>query len=83
MVSHDKNCRYLLDSLSDYIDDQLEEELCRELEKHLAGCENCKIVVDTLRKTVYLYQVNTAQPELPNEIRQRLYQKLDMSDFLS
>jgi len=83
MVSHDKNCRYLLDSLSDYIDNQLEEELCRELEKHLAGCENCKIVVDTLRKTVYLYQVTTAQPELPNEIRQRLYQKLDMSDFLS
>ena len=82
VMLHDKNCRHLLDSLSDYIDGQLGDELCQELDKHLVGCENCKIVVDTLRKTVYLYQVNNSESEIPSEVRQRLYQKLDMNEFL-
>lgn len=79
---HDKNCRHLLDSLSDYVDGQLGDELCQELEKHLAGCENCNIVVDTLRKTVYLYQVDNSKNEIPKEVRRRLYQKLDMTELL-
>jgi anti-sigma factor (TIGR02949 family) len=81
-MPHDKNCRHLLDSLSEYIDGELGEELCQVLEKHLVDCENCKIVVDTLRKTIYLYQVSASDPEIPTDVRQRLYQRLDFSEFL-
>lgn len=81
-MPHDKNCRHLLDSLSDYIDGQLESELCQMLEKHLAGCDNCKIVVDTLRRTVYLYQVTAPEPEIPSDVRERLFRRLDISDFI-
>ena len=81
-MSHNKNCRYLLDSLSDYIDGQLGDELCQELEKHLSSCEDCKIVVDTLRRTVSLYQISVAEPDIPTDVRERLYQRLDISEFL-
>lgn len=76
------NCRQLLESLSEYIDGVLEENLCSELERHLAGCENCRIVVDTLRKTVSLYQVNAEPAILPEEVRSRLYRCLELSEYL-
>ena len=40
------NCEGLLGSLSDYIDGELGAELCRQIEKHIAECEDCRIAVD-------------------------------------
>lgn len=77
-----KGCRHLLGSLSQYIDGDLESDLCAELERHLAGCENCRVVVDTLQKTVYLYQATSEQVPLPEGLRERLFHRLDMDDFL-
>jgi predicted anti-sigma-YlaC factor YlaD len=76
------NCRALLASLSDYVDGILEDELCAEIERHMGDCENCRIVIDTLRKTIYLYQSISAQPEVPDEVRERLYQRLKLDEFL-
>jgi hypothetical protein len=77
----EKNCKSLLGSLSDYVDGTAEEEICRELERHLSECNNCRIVVDTLKKTVYLYQSNT-EADLPLEVRERLFKRLDLDEFL-
>lgn len=76
------NCRYLLGSLSDYIDGAAEEQICAEIERHLAECENCRVVVDTLRKTVYLYRLDTEETTMPSDVRQRLYRCLDLDEFL-
>ena len=43
------------------------------LEQHLEDCEDCRIVVDTLRKTVYLYHESAQTEDIPADIRQRLY----------
>jgi hypothetical protein len=45
-------CKNLLASLSDYVDGSLSENLCTEIERHMAGCENCRLVVDSLRTTI-------------------------------
>jgi anti-sigma factor RsiW len=76
------NCQTLLGYLSDYIDGDLREELCRAIESHMAGCENCRVVVDTLRKTVYLYHHTDGPPGVPSEVRTRLYRQLDLDDLL-
>lgn len=77
----DKKCKVLLGSLSDYVDGTAQEELCRELERHLAGCEDCRIVVDTLKKTVYLYHAST-DTDLPVAVRERLFKRLDLDQYL-
>ena len=77
------NCRYLLGSLSDYIDATLEGEICAEIERHLEECENCRVVVDTLRKTVYLVHANNCDPTMPEDVRERLYKRLDLDEFLT
>lgn len=79
---HGSNCKHLLNSLSSYIDGELEAKLCAELERHLEGCENCRVVVDSLRKTVSLYRESDADIELPQDLRQRLFHTLNLDDFL-
>lgn len=76
------NCRRLLASLSDYVEGEASENLCAEIDRHLAGCDNCRIVVDTLRKTIYLYHEAVPDPSVPDDVRQRLYHSLDLDDFL-
>jgi anti-sigma factor (TIGR02949 family) len=77
------NCKSLLGTLSDYVDGELGEELCREIEKHIAECEDCRIVVDTTRKTIDLVHAsNNPQPDLPDEVRDRLFKRLNLAAFL-
>ena len=38
--------------LSDYLDEQLDDSLCEELEKHLNGCAPCKVFVASLEATI-------------------------------
>ncbi len=76
------NCKQLLGSLSQYVDGELDDELCSALEEHLEDCEDCRIVVDTLRKTVYLYHTTSEAEELPADIRKRLYKTLNIEDYL-
>ena len=77
-----KNCRQLLGSLSEYVDGELDDELCSVLEQHLEGCDNCRIVVDTMRKTVYLYHESTQDETIPTDIRTRLYKSLNIEEYL-
>ncbi len=79
---HNKDCRKLLGSLSEYVDGELDDQLCNALEQHLEDCEDCRIVVDTLRKTVYLYHATAQTENLPKDIRKRLYKSLKIEEFI-
>ncbi|HEC22559.1 MAG TPA: zf-HC2 domain-containing protein [Chloroflexi bacterium] len=82
MSNHKReSCREMLGTLSLYLDGEAEESLCREIERHMAECEDCRIVVDTLAMTVKLYREH-GQRSLPGEARRRLYAALDLTDFL-
>jgi predicted anti-sigma-YlaC factor YlaD len=77
-----ETCHSLLASLSEYIDGDADQFTCTEIERHLEGCENCRIVVDSLRKTVYLYQTASGPAETPQEVKERLFRCLDLDEFL-
>jgi anti-sigma factor RsiW len=78
---HHHDCRHLLGDLSAYLDGEASAELCAEIERHLGDCENCRVVVDTLRKTVHLVR-DLPRPEVPAAARERLYKTLDLEVFL-
>jgi predicted anti-sigma-YlaC factor YlaD len=67
----------MLGALSDYIDGELEERLCAAIEAHLRDCPECRVMVDTLNKTVILYR-QRGQDELPSDVQARLYAVLDL-----
>jgi anti-sigma factor RsiW len=76
------NCKALLGSLSDYVDGALSDELCQEIDRHLSECQDCRIVVDTLHKTVSLYQKSAADAKVPGGVRERLFRVLNLEDYL-
>ena len=72
-------CRDLLGQLSDYIDGELEAVLCAQLESHLAECPDCRVMVDTVRRTIILYH-SEAPAELPSDVKDRLFQVLKLEE---
>jgi anti-sigma factor RsiW len=84
MIMNDHTaCQKLVQSLSEYIDGSLSETLCQELEQHLQGCQNCQVVLDTIRKTIHLYQATAEPGDLPGEVRQRLFKSLNLEDYIN
>ena len=76
-------CQSLMVFLSDFVDGTLSEELCQEIESHAAECEHCRIVVDTLRKTISLYHECADEPaEISGEVRSQLFKTLNLQDYL-
>jgi len=70
-------CKDMLGELSNYIDGELDADLCAEIEAHLRDCPDCRLMVDTLRKTVVVYRRH-GQGEFPPDVRSRLYAVLDL-----
>jgi anti-sigma factor RsiW len=50
--------------LSNYLDNELDDSLCEELEKHIGGCEPCKTFLSSLEKSIQ--QCRTAPNESPD-----------------
>jgi len=71
-----KNCEELLGSLSSYIDGDLPPELCQELEKHLAGCNDCR------KRTIDLVHAPVEKPDIPEDVRERLFKRLNLDTYL-
>jgi anti-sigma factor (TIGR02949 family) len=83
MNRHDHtNCEQLLGSLSEYIDGELTPELCEEIEKHLSGCDDCRVVLNTTKRTIDLVHAPIEKPDLPDDVRERLFKRLKLDDYL-
>lgn len=72
------HCKEHLRQFSDYIDGELAPELCAQLEAHMQQCEDCRIVMNTLQKTIDLYHVNSDAETLPEQVRSRLFARLQI-----
>lgn len=68
--------------LSDYVDGDLDKDLCIRLEAHMAGCENCTIVVNTLKRTIDLYRNEAEDTSLPEGVKTRLFKHLSLDDLV-
>jgi predicted anti-sigma-YlaC factor YlaD len=61
------NCRSIIKELANYLDEALDPILKSSIEKHLEGCEDCRVVVDTTQ-----IFCNSEPAPLPEETKTRL-----------
>jgi RNA polymerase sigma-70 factor, ECF subfamily len=47
-----RRCKEMFAELSNYLDDELDDSLCVELEKHMDGCEPCKAFLSSLERSI-------------------------------
>ncbi len=69
-------CRGVIVELSSYLNGELDESAKADLERHLNNCEDCRVVVDTTRKTIQIF-CNSEPIPLPSDVRERLHQALE------
>jgi predicted anti-sigma-YlaC factor YlaD len=66
------DCRKVLEQASDYLDAEGAEELVRCIEEHFATCPNCRVYVDSVKRTIMLYR-SEVPLDCPEQVRARLH----------
>jgi len=68
-------CKAMFAELSNYLDEQLDDSLCEELERHLNGCGPCKAFLSSLEATIEQCRKSPAEEpdrEKASELRTKL-----------
>lgn len=68
--------RHVVKKVSAFIDGELDKATQEELQKHVTACPRCRVYVDTVRKTITLYQTENAPKKMPAAAQKRLYAKI-------
>jgi predicted anti-sigma-YlaC factor YlaD len=77
---HTELCVQLQAQLPDYLDGEAKEAICHAIEEHLASCDDCRVVVDTLKKTITLYR-DAPREAVPQDVHARLVRVLKLDDI--
>lgn len=75
--SRPARCKAMFAELSDYLDEQLDDSLCDELQRHMTGCKPCQAFVATLEATIEQCRKSARDcpPPQAARLRQELRQK--------
>ncbi len=67
--------------ISEHLCDDLDADACKELIDVLKNSKDCRIYFDTVKKTVVLCRENECPEDLPEDINQRLFEKLGLEKY--
>lgn len=71
------NCLSKLEDICAALDEDIDSERCQIIKRHLAACPHCCAVVDSIRKTVRLFQC-LPKADVPEEVDLRLWRVLNL-----
>jgi len=75
--THLLSCAEVYNHLCDNLDAKLESEACRKIKAHIAECENCTALLDSMKKTVFLYR-KYPTPKLSKRTKAELFAVVHM-----
>jgi len=72
------HCTKVLEKLADFLDETARKDLCRAIEKHLSDCANCRLYVDSVKKTIILYHAQNEADvqDVPRAVSAQLQEAL-------
>lgn len=76
------HCLRMLAVLSDYLDRKARKCICQQVERHLKECPDCRLYLDTMRKTVVLYR-SLGDEKVPPDVTQRLFRTIRLEETRS
>lgn len=69
-------CEEMIKQINEYIDGELDPSICDDFRNHLEECCPCRIMVDTIKNTITLYQKCPEECDLPPGLHKRLHESL-------
>ncbi len=76
------SCKELIAQLSGFLDGELDTSVCEAIEQHLAACPDCRVVVDTIQKTILLYR-DAPQEIVPHQVHKHLIKALGLDNHIT
>ena len=70
-----RDCLKCFQRISEYLDGELADDVCHEIDEHLRQCPECRGYVDSLKKTIQLCK-GMATEEMPIGIHDRIRSKI-------
>jgi len=61
----------MFEKLSEYIDDELDEITCKDIERHAEDCIPCQVCLGTLKRTIEMCRNMESKP-VPEDFSRRL-----------
>jgi len=66
-----QKCLEMFAMLTDYIDGELDTPICKEIEAHAQACDQCRVCLETLKRTVDLCK-HTKNHPVPEHLSRKL-----------
>jgi len=66
-----EDCKKDFERLSEYLDGELDDVICSEMERHFCECPECRECVESMRKTIQLCR-EAAVEVIPADAKARL-----------
>lgn len=73
-----ETCADVYRHLCENLDAQFASEECKRIREHIEQCSNCHALLDSLKKTIYLYK-HESVPALPKKICKKLFAIVSVS----
>jgi RNA polymerase sigma-70 factor, ECF subfamily len=75
------NCPDVLNLFSRHLEDEISQDVCAEMERHLASCGRCRGTCDSLKRTLALCKRALPAVEVPAEVQASV--KVALRNFLA
>ena len=70
-----EGCKKYFERISEYLDGELDDRTCKEIEAHLKNCPECLECLNSLKKSIRLCK-KAGHEEMPPDMRERLRSRL-------
>lgn len=67
--------------ICEYLGCDLDSTPCQQVQEYLQDCHNCEVYVDQVKKTVKIYKTANGCDELPEDVCNKLFVTLKLTDL--
>jgi mycothiol system anti-sigma-R factor len=72
MEESEAHCRELMQRLHPFVDNELDEDMCGQLRRHLAECSHCEGMVTVERAFRLVVKEKCTERDVPSGLEERL-----------
>lgn len=76
MSHHKDHGKKIINELCNYLGQDLDHPMCKELIQHVSDCPECKFYLDTVKMTVNIFRDTHISEPVPDQVKEKLYKSL-------
>jgi hypothetical protein len=73
-----KHSKKIMNELCTFLGEDLDNPMCKELQRHMQDCPECQKYIDSIKLTVKVFQESNTSEPIPNKIKDDLLTKLNL-----